>query len=147
MTTTLTVPPRISIVTLGVRDLGAASAFYGALGWERCSSSGDEIVWFRTGGTYLGLFPWHELAADANRPGEPQPAFGGITLAINVERPEDVTPALESAVAVGGTLLQPARKMDWGGTSGYFADPDGHPWEIAHNPFFPMDEHGAITIP
>lgn len=144
---TVTVPARISIVTLGVRDLEASSAFYTTLGWERCSSSNPEIVWFRATGTYLGLFPWHELAADANRPGEPQPAFGGVTLAINVERAEDVTPALEAAVAAGGTLLRPARTMDWGGTSGYFADPDGHPWEIAHNPSFPLDEHGAITIP
>ena len=145
---TATIPARISIVTLGVRDLAAASAFYEALGWERTSSSSDEIVWFRTVGPYLGLFPWRELAADANRPGEPEPAFGGVTLAINVEREEDVATFLETAVAAGGTLLRPARRIEAiGVTAGYFADTDGHPWEVAWNPAFPLDEHGSITIP
>jgi len=145
---TATVPARISIVTLGVRDLGASAAFYEALGWERTGSSSDQIVWFRTVGSYLGLFPWHELAADANRPGEPEPAFGGVTLAINVEREDDVAAFLEIAVAAGGTLLRPARRIEEiDVTAGYFADPDGHPWEVAYNPAFPLDERGAITIP
>jgi len=145
---TATVPARISIVTLGVRDLAASAAFYEALGWERTSSSNEQIVWFRTVGSALGLFPWHELAADANRPGEPEPAFGGVTLAINVEREEDVAAALDAAVAAGGTLLRPARRIEEiGVTAGYFADPDGHPWEVAFNPAFPLDERGAVTIP
>jgi len=145
---TATVPARISIVTLGVRDLAASSAFYEALGWQRTDSSNDQIVWFRTADSYLGLFPWHELAADANRPGEPPAAFGGVTLAINVEREEDVPRHLEAAVAAGGTLLRPPRPIqEIGVTAGYFADPDGHPWEVAFNPAFPIGDDGSITIP
>ena len=143
----MTIPARLGIVTLGVGDLGRSVAFYGALGWERCASSSDEIAWFRTADSHVGLFPWHELAADANLPAEPRARFGGITLAINVDAPEDVVSALDAAVAAGATLLKPATVMDWGGTSGYFADPDGHPWEVAHNPGFPIDEDGRVRIP
>ena len=123
----MTIPARLGIVTLGVADLSRSVAFYAALGWERCSSSSDAIAWFRTADTNVGLFPWHELAEDARLPAEPRARFGGITLAINVDAADDVQPALDAAVAAGGTLLKPATIMDWGGTSGYFADPDGHP--------------------
>jgi catechol 2,3-dioxygenase-like lactoylglutathione lyase family enzyme len=143
----MTVPARLGIVTLGVADLVRAGAFYESLGWERCSSSSEAIAWFRTADTHLGLFPWHELAADANLPAEPRARFGGITLASNVEAAGDVAPALQAAVAAGGTLLKPAALTDWGGTSGYFGDPDGHPWEIAHNPFFSIDAEGRLHIP
>jgi uncharacterized protein len=143
----MSIPARLGIVTLGVADLARAVAFYQALGWERCASSSDEIAWFRTADTNVGLFPWHELAADARLPAEPRAPFGGITLAINVESAEVVQPTLDAAVAAGGTLLKPATVMDWGGTSGYFADPDGHPWEVAHNPFFPIAADGRVHIP
>ena len=143
----MTIPARLGIVTLGVEDLGRAIAFYEALGWERCGSSSEAIAWFRTADTHIGLFPWHELAADANLPAEPRARFGGITLAINVDTPEHVGAALDAAVMAGGTLLKPATVMDWGGTSGYFADPDGHPWEIAHNAGFPIDSNGRVRIP
>jgi catechol 2,3-dioxygenase-like lactoylglutathione lyase family enzyme len=143
----MTIPARLGIVTLGVADLPRAVAFYQALGWERCTSSSDEIAWFRTADTNVGLFPWHELAEDARLPPEPRARFGGITLAINVESAEVVQPTLDAAVAAGGTLLKPATAMDWGGTSGYFADPDGHPWEVAHNPFFPIGPDGRVHIP
>jgi uncharacterized protein len=143
----MTIPARLGIVTLGVADLTRSIAFYRALGWERCESSSDAIAWFRTADTNVGLFPWHELAEDAQLPAEPRARFGGITLAINLDRADDVAPALEAAVAAGGTLLKPATAMDWGGTSGYFADPDGHPWEIAHNPHFPIGPDGRVHIP
>jgi catechol 2,3-dioxygenase-like lactoylglutathione lyase family enzyme len=143
----MTIPARLGIVTLGVADLPRSMAFYSALGWERCASSSEAIAWFRTADTNIGLFPWHELAEDARLPGEPRARFGGITLAINVDAAEDVQPALDAAVAAGGTLLKPATVTDWGGTSGYFADPDGHPWEIAHNPFFPIGQDGRVHIP
>jgi len=142
-----TVPARLSIVTLGVADLGRSVAFYAALGWERASSSSEEIAWFRTADSWLGLFPREELAADAALPADPVAPFGGVTLAICVESEADVAPALDAAVAAGGRLLKPATRADWGGLSGYFADPDGHPWEVAHNPFFPLDAAGRITIP
>ena len=143
----MSIPARLGIVTLGVTDLPRAVAFYQALGWERCSSSSDEIAWFRTADTNIGLFPWHELAEDARLPAEPRARFGGITLAINVESAEVVQPTLDAAVDAGGTLLKPATVMDWGGTSGYFADPDGHPWEVAHNPYFPIGADGRVNIP
>jgi catechol 2,3-dioxygenase-like lactoylglutathione lyase family enzyme len=143
----MTIPARLGIVTLGVADLPRSGAFYEALGWERCTSSSDAIAWFRTADSHIGLFPWHELAEDARLPAQPRARFGGITLAINVESPEAVGTALDAAVAAGATLLKPAIATDWGGTSGYFADPDGHPWEVAHNPFFPIDAEGRVRIP
>jgi uncharacterized protein len=139
-------PARISIVTLGVADLPRAVAFYEALGWQRASASMDEIAWFRTADTNLGLFPSHLLAADARLP-PLRGRFGGITLAINVETPEAVAAGLDAAVAAGGTLLKAATRADWGGVSGYFADPDGHPWEVAFNPAFPIDPDGRVHIP
>ena len=144
----MTVPARISIVTLGVSDLARSIAFYEALGWQRRSSSIDGVIaWFGMSESNLGLFPWDELAADALVPSGPRGPFGGITLAINVERADLVTPALEAAVAAGATLLKPATVLDWGGVSGYFADPDGHPWEVAYNPSFPVDAQGRVLIP
>jgi catechol 2,3-dioxygenase-like lactoylglutathione lyase family enzyme len=143
----MTIPARLGIVTLGVDDLARSIAFYEALGWERCTSSSDAIAWFRTADSHIGLFPWHELADDARLPAEPRARFGGITLAINVDAAEDVGTFLEAAAVAGATLLKPATVTDWGGTSGYFADPDGHPWEIAHNPFFPIDPDGRLRIP
>ena len=142
----MTIPARISIVTLGVADLQRSVAFYSALGWERCASSMDEIAWFRTADSNLGLFANADLAADANLPAE-RSRFGGITLAINVESAADVERLLAEAVAAGATLLKPATRADWGGVSGYFADPDGHPWEIAHNPAFAIGSDGRTTIP
>lgn len=144
----MSVPARVSIVTLGVADLARSMAFYAALGWERRASSIDGVIaWFGTADTHIGLFPWDELAADAGLPAEPRAPFGGITLAINVATPDEVAAALDAAVAAGGTILKPATVMDWGGTSGYFADPDGHPWEVAHNPAFPIDAEGRVRIP
>jgi catechol 2,3-dioxygenase-like lactoylglutathione lyase family enzyme len=144
----MTIPARLGLVTLGVSDLARSIAFYEALGWERLSSSIEgSIAWFATADTNIGLFPWDELAEDARLPAEPRTRFGGITLAINVETATEVAAALDAAVAAGGTLLKPATVMDWGGTSGYFADPDGHPWEVAHNPSFRIDGDGRLRIP
>ena len=143
----MSIPARISIVTLGVADLQRSIRFYAALGWERCSSSSDAIAWFRTADTNLGLFPFHELAADAHLPESRAAGFGGVTLAINVDSPADVTAAINAAVAAGATVLKVAVATDWGGFSGYFADPDGHPWEVAHNPHFPIDATGRVRIP
>jgi hypothetical protein len=144
----MSIPARLGLVTLGVTDLARSVTFYEALGWERRSSSIEGVIaWFGTVDTSLGLFPWDELAADAALPAEPRAPFGGMTLAINVETPAEVAACLEAAVGAGGTLLKPATLADWGGTSGYFADPDGHPWEIAHNPAFPIDPDGRVRIP
>jgi len=141
----LSVPARISIVTLGVRDVARSVAFYEALGWERRASSMDEIAWFRTADSYLGLFGWQDLADDANLLDATRGSFGGITLAINVENREMVDAALDEAVAAGGTILKPGTELPFG-YGGYFADPDGHPWEVCWNADFPFGPDGRIVI-
>ena len=142
------IPARISIVTLGVRDLDRSRAFYEALGWELASSSmPEEIVWFRTADSYLGLFGFDALAQDANvEPGSGQ-GFNGVTLAICMESEHAVSDAFDQARALGATVLKDPVRAEWGGFSGYIADPDGYAWEIAYNPNFPVGEDGRITIP
>ncbi|MDQ3955964.1 MAG: VOC family protein [Actinomycetota bacterium] len=142
-----TLPPNFGIVTLGVADLERSRTFYAALGWELTGSSNPEICWFKTSGSYIGLFPYEELAADANLPAEPRAEFGGITLAINVSSEQKVTEAMRVAEEAGGRVIKEPVRAEWGGFSGYFADPDGHPWEIAYNPNFPIAEDGSLTIP
>lgn len=142
----MSVPARISIVTLGVTDVARSVAFYERLGWQRASASMDEIAWFRTADTWLGIFGWDDLAEDANLRDTRRGAFSGITLAINVESADMVDSALEAAVAAGGSLLKPGTELPFG-YGGYFADPDGHAWEVAHNPSFPIGPDGRIEIP
>ena len=141
----MTVPARISIVTLGVEDVARSVRFYEALGWTRCASSMDEIAWFKTADSYLGIFGWHDLAEDAQLIEPSRGSFGGVTLAINVETSDDVDTILDEAIAAGGTLLKPGTELPFG-YGGYFADPDGHAWEVCHNPSFPIGPDGRITI-
>jgi hypothetical protein len=142
----VSVPARISIVTLGVDNLARSKAFYEALGWEVAGTVGDEICWFKTADSYLGLFDRESLARDAGLRSEPTAEFGGITLAINVESEAAVDGAFEAAQGAGARILKLAERTEWGGYSGYFADPDGHPWEVAYNPSFPIGANGRITI-
>lgn len=143
----MTVPARVSLVTLGVMDLGRSTAFYEALGWRRSSASGEGISFFPTADCVLALYPYTALAAGAGvAPGE-RPAVGGVALAINVESEAEVERVLAEAVRAGATLPKAATKADWGGYSGYFADPDGHLWEVAHNPWFPLDDGGSVVLP
>ncbi len=137
---------RISIVTLGVEDLERSRAFYERLGWRRSMANVDGIVFFQTGGTALALYPRSELAKDANTTAEGH-GFGGMTIAYNAQSREEVDAVLAEAEAAGARLLKPAQEAFWGGYSGYFADPDNFPWEVAWNPFFPIDEHGNIRLP
>jgi predicted lactoylglutathione lyase len=139
----------LTIVTLGVRDLARGMNFYEALGFARkARGSGEGIAFFEAGGIALALYPWAHLADDAQVPAEPQPmAFRGCTLAWNCSSPAVVDAMLAKAVSVGARLLKPAQKVFWGGYSGYFADPDGHVWEVAHNPFFQLSEDGRIVLP
>jgi uncharacterized protein len=143
----MTIPSRISLVTLGVTDLVASTAFYRSLGWQRAAASNEAITFFITADSVLGLFPYDELADDANLPADERSSFGGVTLAICLESESAVDVALADAVAAGGTLLKPAVRADWGGYSGYFADLDGHPWEIAHNPGFTLGPDGSLDLP
>ncbi len=127
--------PRISMVTLGVRDLAKAVAFYQeGLGLPRMESP-PEVAFFTLDGTWLGLYGREALAADASVP-EAGSGFAGVALAHNVASEAEVDALLAQAVAAGATLVKPGQKAPWGGYSGYFADPDGHLWEVAHNPHF-----------
>ena len=139
--------PRISLITLGVRDLVPSVRFYrDGLGWPLSSMSTDEVAFFRTGGTVLALFPRDLLADDANLP-RGGSGFGGITLAHNVPERDQVDAALARAVAAGATLLKPAQDAFWGGYHGYFADLDGYPWEVAWGPMFEYAPDGALLLP
>ncbi len=143
-----TVPARVSLITLGVTDLARATAFYQTLGWPLSSASTDGVSFFRTDGGLLALFPADQLADDAHLPPAPLArGFRGIALAINVETPAGVDAAIEAAVAAGGTVLRPASAAFWGGYHGYFADPDGHAWEVAHNPGWPIGADGRPQLP
>jgi uncharacterized protein len=142
----MALPARISIATLGVSDLARSTRFYLALGWELTADSSSEISFFRTAGGVLALYPFDLLAKDAMLPASRSPGFGGVTLAINVEHPADVQPGLEVAKAAGATILKPAAKADWGGVSGYFADPDGYPWEIAWGPNAMFKPDGSLDV-
>ena len=127
--------PRISMITLGVRDLAAAVKFYETgLGFPRMESP-PEVAFFTLNGSWLGLYSRNALAEDATVPPEGN-GFEGFTLAHNVSSEEEVEQVMNQALAAGATLVKTAQKVFWGGYSGYFKDPDGHLWEIAHNPLF-----------
>ncbi|MDN3523651.1 VOC family protein [Halomonas sabkhae] len=127
--------PRISMITLGVEDIERAVRFYEqGLGWPRLESP-PEVAFFTLNGTWLGLYGRAALAEDAGMSVGDKPAFGGVALAHNVASEAEVETVLAQAVAAGASLIKPAQKVFWGGYSGYFADPDGHLWEVAHNPF------------
>jgi catechol 2,3-dioxygenase-like lactoylglutathione lyase family enzyme len=132
------VQPRNSLITLGVADLGRSVGFYrDGLGLPQ--RPGDrQIAFFETQATWLALYPRELLAADAGVPAAGS-GFSGVTLAHNVRSQEQVDSLLTAAVAAGATLVKPALETDWGGYSGYFSDPDGHLWEVAWNPHFPID--------
>jgi catechol 2,3-dioxygenase-like lactoylglutathione lyase family enzyme len=136
---------RLSLITLGVRDLPRSRAFYEqGLGWKPAASSQESVTFYDLGGYALGLYGLEALAEDAQLP-LGGGGFGGITLAYNTHSREDVDRLLAEAVAAGANLLKPAGEVFWGGYHGYFADPDGYPWEVAHNPGFELDEAGRIT--
>jgi catechol 2,3-dioxygenase-like lactoylglutathione lyase family enzyme len=139
--------PRLSLVTLGVQDLERAIRFYrDGLGWPLSSASSGDVAFFRTRGAVVALFPRELLAADARLPAAGV-GFGGITLAHNVATKDQVDSVLAEAMAAGATILKPAETADWGGYSGYFADLDGHPWEVAWNPYFPFGADGSLQLP
>ena len=143
------VPANFSIVTLGVADLDRSHRFYRALGWESRGDLAEGIIWFKTSGTWLGLFGHDALAEDVGLPATPQdelPPYRAVTLAICLGSEDAVDLAFARVHEIGGRIVKPAERTTWGGYSGYFADPDGHLWEIAHNPGFPIDDQGRIEI-
>jgi predicted lactoylglutathione lyase len=137
---------RISLVTLGGSDLNRSISFYEGLGWERSVRAATRVAFFQMGGMAFGLYSHDKLAEDAKLPGGGS-GFGGVAMAQNARSKEEVDQILAEAVAAGGKLLKPAEEVFWGGYSGYFADPDGNPWEIAWNPSFEILEDGSIRLP
>jgi uncharacterized protein len=140
----MTLPPqRLNLVTLGVADLARARAYYDALGWQ-ADAAAEGVVFYDLGGMKLGLFGLSDLAADQGRPGAVL-GTGAVTLAQNFAERAGVDAAYAAALAAGATALKPPDAVFWGGYSGYVADPDGHVWEFAHNPFWPLDADGRLA--
>ena len=137
---------RVTLITLGVADLAAARAFYGRLGWVEHGDSQPGVAFFQMHGAALALFGRADLAADQGRPGADL-GTGAITLAQNFATEAEVDAAYAAALAAGATPLKAPEKVFWGGYSGYWADPDGHVWEVAMNPFWPLAEDGSLTLP
>ena len=136
---------RVTLISLGVADLERSGAFYRALGW-RAAQELPEVTFFRLKGFMLGLIGKDALAADQGRPGV-NLGSGAIALAQNYASPAEVDTAFAAAVSAGATALKQPQKADWGGYSGCYADPDGHVWEVAHNPFWPLDADGYLADP
>ncbi len=136
---------RVSLITLGTSDLERARRFYEALGWKTGAEPGADVVFFQTGGMVVALWGRAALAADSAVPDSG--GFGGIGLAYNVRSPAEVDATLAEASAAGATITRAAAKTFWGGYSGVFVDPDGHPWEIAHNPRWTLADDGSVTLP
>ncbi|MGQ3487758.1 VOC family protein [Roseovarius pacificus] len=138
-------PQRVTLITLGVRDLPRARAFYAALGWSPAEEA-DGISFYQMNGLVLGLFGLQALAADQGRP-DATLGTGAMTLAQNFSTETEVDTAFELAMSAGATELKRPEKVFWGGYSGYYADPDGHVWEVAMNPFWPLADDGSLTLP
>ena len=136
---------RLSLVTLGVSDLSGARAFYEGLGWETRAEPDDDVVFFQAGCMIVALWPRDLLAEDtvvADNGG-----WGGVTLAYNTRTPEEVDEVIAQAEAAGAKIGRPPAETFWGGYSGVFMDPDGHPWEVAHNPRWTIDSDGSVRLP
>jgi hypothetical protein len=135
---------RVSLVTLGVRDLARARAFYEALGWTTGAEPGDDVVFFQCGGTIVALWGREHLAADSGV--ADSGGWGGVTLAYNTRSPEEVDAVLAEAREAGATIARSGAETFWGGYSGAFVDPEGHAWEVAHNPHWTLSEDGSVRL-
>ncbi len=135
---------RVSLVTLGVADLARSRAFYESLGWTTDAGPDDDVVFFQAGGLVVALWGREELAGDSSV--EDGGGWGGITLAHNVRSPAAVDAILAEAKAAGATIPRAGAETVWGGYSGIFVDPDGHPWEVAHNPHWTIRDDGSVSL-
>ena len=137
---------RITLITLGVLDLDKSTAFFEQLGWRRSVVQANGVSFFQCGCVAVSLFPRPELAKDAgiSPSGE---GFGGFCVAYNTRLKKEVDAVLTEAESAGARIVKPAQETSWGGYSGYFHDLDGHLWEVAWNPGFPLDEDGAVSLP
>jgi catechol 2,3-dioxygenase-like lactoylglutathione lyase family enzyme len=138
------VEQRLSLVTLGVADLERARSFYEALGWSTGAEPGDDVAFFQAGGMILALWDRAKLAEDSTV--EDPGGWGGVTLALNVRSPAEVDAVIAEAEAAGATIGRPGAETFWGGYSGVFVDPEGHPWEVAHNPHWTITEDGRTLL-
>lgn len=134
----------MSLVTLGVGDLAQARRFYEALGWTTDSAHEDDVVFFQAGGLILGLWDRAKLAEDSGV--DDSGGWGGVTLAHNVRSAADVDRVVEEARSAGATVVRQPAETFWGGYSGAFLDPDGHPWEVAFNPFWTLEDDGSVRL-
>jgi len=137
--------PRVTLITLGVRDLARARRFYEALGWKTGAAPDDDVVFFRSGGAVLALWGRDQLAEDSAV--SDAGGWGGITLAHNVGSPAEVDRVLAEAERAGATIGRPGGTTFWGGYTGVFIDPEGHPWEVAHNPHWTLRDDGSVELP
>jgi predicted lactoylglutathione lyase len=135
---------RLSLVTLGVTDLARARAFYEGLGWRSAAAPADDVVFFQAGCMVVALWGRDQLAEDSGV--EDSGGWGGITLAYNCRSDEEVDVVIEEARAAGGRVIREGAKTFWGGYSGVFADPEGHPWEVAHNPHWTIADDGSVAL-
>jgi predicted lactoylglutathione lyase len=138
------VEQRVSLVTLGVRDLARARRFYEALGWTSGAAPDDDVVFFQAGGMIVALWGRGQLAEDTAV--EDGGGWGGVTLAYNARSPDEVDAVLAEAEAAGATIPRGGAETFWGGYSGVFVDPEGHAWEVAHNPHWTIAENGAVSL-
>ena len=135
---------RLSLVTLGVADLARARAFYEGLGWSTHAGPDDDVVFFQTGGMIVALWGRGQLAEDSGV--DDTGGWGGVTLALNVRSPAEVDAVIDEARTAGARIARAGVETFWGGYSGVFVDPDGHPWEVAHNPHWTIDDDGATRL-
>ena len=135
---------RLSLVTLGVRDLARARRFYEALGWTSGAAPADDVVFFQAGCMIVALWGRDQLAEDTVA--QDGGGWGGITLAYNARSPAEVDSVLAEADAAGGTIARPGAETFWGGYSGVFVDPEGHSWEVAHNPHWTIRDDGSVSL-
>ncbi|SMX47515.1 VOC family protein [Actibacterium lipolyticum] len=138
-------PQRVTLITLGVDDLERAKTFYAALGWVPTEQT-EGVVFYQINGMVLGLFGRSALAEDQGRPGA-NLGTGAMSLAQNFASKDEVDAAFALAVKCGATPLKAPEEVFWGGYSGYYSDPDGHVWEVAFNPFWPLNDDGSLTLP
>lgn len=135
---------RVSLITLGVADLGRSRSFYEALGWTSGAEPGDDVVFFQAGDMVVALWDRTRLVEDScvEDPG----GWGGVTLALNLGSPKEVDATIEEARSAGATIGRKPAETFWGGYSGVFIDPDGHPWEVAHNPHWELTAEGGVRL-
>lgn len=138
------VEQRVSLVTLGVRDLARARRFYEALGWSTNAAPGDDVVFFQAGPMIVALWDRAKLAEDSCV--DDGGGWGGVTLAYNVRSPEEVDSVIAEAESAGAAIPRAGAKTFWGGYSGVFVDPEGHPWEVAHNPRWHIADDGSVRL-